>query len=193
MRIISGSLKGRRFQAPGNLPARPTTDAAKESLFNILGNHLYWDELTVLDLFAGIGSISMEFISRGVQRVHAVDSHPGCTAFIRELALKLGVENLQVFRQDALGFVERSRYEYNLIFADPPFQSPDIARIPGIVLDSACLVPEGIFILEHSGLYHFGQDPRCIEERRYGKVHFSFFKKIALEQEQGHAPEKEKP
>ena len=83
MRIISGQFKGRRFQAPGNLPVRPTTDAAKESLFNILGNHLEWEELEVLDLFAGIGSISYEFISRGAKNVHAVDIHPGCTNFIR--------------------------------------------------------------------------------------------------------------
>lgn len=180
MRIISGNYKGRRFQAPDNLPARPTTDAAKESLFNILNNHLEWDELEVLDLFAGIGSISFEFVSRGVKRVHAVDSHPGCTTFIYQTAQKLGMDNLQVFRQDAFEFLKQNRYGYNLIFADPPYQNPDIARIPAIVLDSECLVEDGFFILEHSDKYHFSEDPRHIEERRYGKVHFSFFRKIRL-------------
>lgn len=183
MRIISGQYKGRRFQAPGNLPVRPTTDAAKESLFNILNNHLEWEELSVLDLFAGIGGISLEFISRGVKSVHSVDIHPGCTAFIRSMVQKLGINNLQVFRQDAYSFLERSSYPYNLIFADPPYQMDNIADIPNIVLNSKCLLPEGIFVLEHSDKYHFMEDSRCIEERRYGKVHFSFFKKIQLTNE----------
>ncbi len=178
MRIISGLYKGRRFQASGSLPVRPTTDAAKESLFNILGNHVEWEDLAVLDLFAGIGGISYEFISRGARIVHAVDIHPGCTAFIRSMAEKLGMDNLQVFRQDAFSFLEKSRYPYNMVFADPPYQMDNIASIPDIVLKSECLQAEGIFILEHSGKYHFETDPRCIEERRYGKVHFSFFKKI---------------
>ena len=178
MRIISGQYKGRRFQSPGNLPVRPTTDAAKESLFNILGNHLEWEELVVLDLFAGIGSISLEFISRGAKSVHSVDIHPGCISFIRSMAQKLDIDNLQVFRQDAFSFLEKSRYPYNLIFADPPYQMDDIASIPDRVLNSECLQSGGIFILEHSGKYHFEEDLRCIEERRYGKVHFSFFRKM---------------
>lgn len=180
MRIISGTYKGRRFQAPGNLPTRPTTDVAKEGLFNILNNHLEWDEQKVLDIFAGIGSISMEFISRGAERVHSVDIHSGCTTFIHQTAERLGIKNLQVFRQDAFEFLKQSRYTYNLIFADPPYQLPDINEIPNIVLSSQCLEENGIFILEHSDKYHFQNDPRCIEERRYGKVHFSFFRKIAL-------------
>ncbi|MDE6493487.1 MAG: RsmD family RNA methyltransferase [Bacteroidales bacterium] len=180
MRIISGTFKGRRFQAPGNLPVRPTTDAAKESLFNILGNHLDWNELDVLDLFAGIGGISLEFISRGARLVHAVDSFPGCTKFIQGMAQKLEIDNLQVFKQDAFEYLKRTRFSYNLIFADPPYQMPDIADIPDIVLNSDCLVKDGFFILEHADRYHFDQDPRCIEERRYGKVHFSFFRKVDL-------------
>lgn len=180
MRIVSGDLKGRRFQAPDNLPTRPTTDAAKESLFNILNNHVEWEELRVLDLFAGIGGISFEFVSRGAEIVHAVDNHGGCVRFIDETARKFEVENLQVFRQDAFDYLKRCRFQYNMIFADPPYQLPDIATLPDLVLRADCLVPEGIFILEHSAAYGFQQDPRCIEERRYGKVHFSFFKKIEL-------------
>lgn len=178
MRIVSGELKGRRFHAPDNLPTRPTTDAAKESLFNILNNHVEWDELRVLDLFAGIGGISLEFVSRGAELVHAVDNHSGCTRFIGETAAKFGVENLQVFKQDAFDYLKRCRFRYNMIFADPPYQLPDIASLPDKVLGADCLEPEGIFILEHSVANNFQQDPRCIEERRYGKVHFSFFKKI---------------
>lgn len=178
MRIISGELKGRRFQAPDTLPARPTTDAAKESLFNILGNHLDWEDLDVLDLFAGIGSISLEFVSRGARNVHAVDSHAGCARFIQSMAQKFQMDNLHVFRQDAFDYLKRSRFSYNLIFADPPYQLENIAAIPDIVLNAGCLVKDGFFILEHSDKYHFEQDPRCIEERRYGKVHFSFFRKV---------------
>lgn len=178
MRIISGNFKGRRFQAPDNLPARPTTDAAKESLFNILGNHLEWEDLNVLDLFAGIGSISLEFVSRGAAEVHAVDEHRGCVKFIEGMAQKWGMDNLHVFKQDAFEYLKKSRFSYNLVFADPPYQLENIARIPDIVLGSDCLVQDGFLVLEHSGKYHFGQDPRCIEERRYGKVHFSFFRKI---------------
>lgn len=184
MRIISGEFKGRRFQAPDNLPSRPTTDAAKESLFNILGNHLYWDELCVLDLFAGIGSISLEFASRGAQRIHAVDNHPGCANFIRSMARKLEIENLQVFQQDAFDFLNRTRFPYNLIFADPPYQMENIESIPSRILESACLEPDGIFVLEHSAHYSFEADPRRIEERRYGKVHFSFFRKIGFDTDQ---------
>lgn len=178
MRIISGEFKGRRFQAPDTLPARPTTDAAKESLFNILGNHLEWEDLDVLDLFAGIGSISLEFVSRGARNVHAVDSYAGCTKFIQSMAQKFGMDNLQVFKQDAFEYLKRCRFSYNLIFADPPYQLPNIAAIPDIVLNADCLVQDGFFILEHSDKYHFDADPRCIEERRYGKVHFSFFRKV---------------
>lgn len=180
MRIISGTLKGRRFQAPDNLPTRPTTDAAKESLFNILNNHLNWEELEVLDIFSGIGSISYEFVSRGAKQVHSVDNHSGCVLFIQQMAQKFNMENLQVFRQDAFEYLKKCKYSYNLIFADPPYQMSNISEIPDIVLASDCLVKEGIFILEHSDKYHFLEDPRCIEERRYGKVHFSFFKKIDL-------------
>ncbi|MCM1042247.1 MAG: RsmD family RNA methyltransferase [Bacteroides sp.] len=180
MRIISGEFKGRRFQAPDTLPVRPTTDAAKESLFNILGNHLEWDELDVLDLFAGIGSISLEFVSRGVRQVHAVDSYAGCVKFIQSMAQKFQMDNLYVFRQDAFDYLKRSRFSYNLIFADPPYQMENIAEIPNIILNSDCLVNDGFFILEHSAHYNFEADPRCIEERRYGKVHFSFFRKVEL-------------
>lgn len=180
MRIISGEFKGRRFQAPDTLPVRPTTDAAKESLFNILGNHLDWEDLDVLDLFAGIGSISLEFVSRGARQVHAVDSHTGCTKFIQSMAQKFQMDNLHVFRQDAFDYLKRARFTYNLIFADPPYQLPGIDGIPDIVLASNCLVKDGFFILEHSDRYHFDHDPRCIEERRYGKVHFSFFRKVEM-------------
>lgn len=178
MRIISGEFKGRRFQAPDNLPARPTTDAAKESLFNILGNHLEWEDLNVLDLFAGIGSISLEFVSRGAAHIHAVDSHMGCVKFIQSMAQKFEMNSLQVFKQDAFDYLKKSRFSYNLVFADPPYQLENIAQIPDLVLGADCLVNDGFFILEHSDKYRFTQDPRCIEERRYGKVHFSFFRKI---------------
>ncbi len=175
MRIVSGSLKGRRISAPDNLPARPTTDLAKESLFNILNNHIDFDEIEVIDLFAGIGSISYEFASRGVKRVVAVEQNPKCADFIRKTIEQLKIEQLTVLRENVFTFIDRGRMTADLIFADPPYDLPNLNSIPNLIFEKNILRPNGILVLEHSKSNDFSAHPRFTEVRKYGKVHFSFF------------------
>ncbi|MDR2510942.1 MAG: 16S rRNA (guanine(966)-N(2))-methyltransferase RsmD [Bacteroidales bacterium] len=178
MRIVSGILKGRQFEAPKNLPVRPTTDMAKESLFNILNHRVDLEELVVLDLFAGIGSIALEFLSRNVKSVTAVDKEASCTKFIREIAEKFDVsERLILVKDDVFRFVEKTMQNFDLIFADPPYSMPNFATVVEGVFENNLLKTNGIFILEHSGEHNFSQNKYFVEERKYGKVHFSFFSK----------------
>jgi 16S rRNA (guanine(966)-N(2))-methyltransferase RsmD len=157
---------------------RPTTDMAKESLFNILNNRVDFAELNVLDLFAGIGSISLEFLSRNVKSVTAVDKEAACTRFIREIAEKFGVSNrLLLVKDDVFHFTGISKQSFDLIFADPPYSMPNFATVADCILENNLLNNNGIFILEHSGEYNFSQNKYFKEERKYGKVHFSFFSK----------------
>jgi 16S rRNA (guanine(966)-N(2))-methyltransferase RsmD len=180
MRIISGLYKGRRFEAPPTIPVRPTTDMAKEALFNILKSQRDIDGLRVLDLFAGIGSISLEFISRGAESVTSVDMNTECLAFIKSVAQKLGVENINVLRQDAFNYPlhakEHTGQKFDIIFADPPYQANNINKLPEIIFKGDILNEDGLFILEHSRNYDFSSVPQFKELRRYGKVHFSFFR-----------------
>jgi 16S rRNA (guanine(966)-N(2))-methyltransferase RsmD len=175
MRIISGIYKGRRFEAPQTLPVRPTTDMAKEALFNILKSQMELEGLKVLDLFAGIGSISLEFISRGVESVTSVDMNTECLAFIKSTAQKLGAENINVLRQDAFNYPLHAGQKFDVIFADPPYQANNINKLPEIIFKGDILNDGGLFILEHSRNYDFSNMPQFEEVRRYGKVHFSFF------------------
>ncbi|GHV35848.1 methyltransferase [Bacteroidia bacterium] len=178
MRIISGILKGRQFEAPKDLPVRPTTDMAKESLFNILNNRVDFEGLAVLDLFAGIGSISLEFLSRKVKSVTAVDKEASCTKFIREIAEKFAVsDRLILVKDDVFRFAGNIKQNFDLIFADPPYSMPNFAAVVDCVLENNLLNDNGIFILEHSGEHNFSQNKYFKEERKYGKVHFSFFSK----------------
>ncbi|MCL2413239.1 MAG: 16S rRNA (guanine(966)-N(2))-methyltransferase RsmD [Bacteroidales bacterium] len=174
MRIIRGTLKGRRIQAPANLPVRPTTDFAKESLFNVLNNRIDFEELNVLDLFAGIGGISLEFASRGAS-VLAVENNPKCADFIKQAAEKLHVESLRVMQTDAFAYLAKTRQTFDLIFADPPYDLPTIDLLPNLIFEYKLLNPDGIFILEHSEQHDYSALPKFSELRKYGKVHFSFF------------------
>jgi len=176
MRIVSGSLKGRRIQAPAHLPVRPTTDFAKESLFNILNNHVDFNDLHVLDLFAGIGSISYEFASRGAKLVLAVENNPKCADFIKQTTEKLHIENIHVMRTDVFAYIAKTRQTFDLIFADPPYDLSTINLLPSLIFEHNLLNPNGFFILEHSESYDFSAVPQFSELRKYGKVHFSFFK-----------------
>lgn len=175
MRIVSGTHKGRRITAPSELPVRPTTDLAKESLFNILRSKIDLNEILALDLFAGIGSISYELVSRGAMTVHAIEMNPKCAAFIKETAEKLGMSNLQVFRQNAFLYPGQAKTSYDFIFADPPYQAAEIDSLPDSIFAGDILKEEGMFVLEHSKDHNFSTHPFFIEERHYGKVHFSFF------------------
>lgn len=187
MRIISGLYKGRRFQAPDRLPVRPTTDMAKESLFNILNSLTDLEDLHVLDLCAGIGSISFEFYSRGATEVLAVDQYAPCVDFIRRQAALWEMENLRVLRQDVCDYLRQAvggPARFDLIFADPPYDAPFLNDLPQLVAMSGLLKPDGRFILEHGKAHSFADRPDFEQERRYGKVHFSFFRAPEVEARQ---------
>jgi 16S rRNA (guanine(966)-N(2))-methyltransferase RsmD len=174
MRIIQGKNKGRQIQAPVSLPVRPTTDLGKESLFNILNNYFFFDSIMVLDLFAGTGNISYEFASRGAISVIAVDHYQGCTDFIRKTAEKLNFNQISVIKGDAFSFVERSRQQFDIIFADPPYDLKGLETIVKHVFTNQLLKPNGWFVLEHSKEYDFSQYPNFYEHRKYGKLNFTF-------------------
>ena len=174
MRIIGGRNKGRHIIAPQSLPVRPTTDLGKESLFNILNNYFYFDRITVLDLFAGTGNITLEFASREALSVIAVDNHHGCADFIKKNVAKLEYDNVMVIKGDAFQFTERCRQQFDVIFADPPYDLEGIEKIVDNVFEKQLLKPEGWLIMEHSRDYDFSQHPKFYEHRKYGKLNFSF-------------------
>lgn len=178
MRIVSGEFKGLRINAPKNLPVRPTTDMAKEALFNILNNRYYFDELVVLDLFSGTGNISYEFASRGCPNITAVDGHFGCVKFIDATASKM---NLPIHAQkgDVYGFLEKTSQQYDLIFADPPYDLPQesFEQLPEIVFRRGLLKKGGCLIVEHEKHMNLDSTPYFVEKRKYGSSVFSFFSK----------------
>lgn len=176
MRIISGEYGGRRFEAPRNLQARPTTDIAKESLFNILQNRLDFEGISALDLFSGTGSISFELLSRGAEHVVSVEMGRVQQQFIQKVAteLKIGREH-QLVRGDVFRYLKSATQQFDLVFADPPYALAELPTLPDLVLDGNLLKPEGIFILEHGKENDFSAHPRFVELRKYGAVHFSFF------------------
>lgn len=175
MRIISGILRGKQIRPPGSFKARPTTDFAKESLFNILIHQYNLEEMDVLDLFSGTGNISYEFASRGVRMVVAVEIEPFHFRFIRETARKLHMEHLSVLRADAFRYLQKPVQSFDIIFADPPYDHPRLKEIPDLVMGTKILNNHGVFILEHPGNYSFTAHSRFQEQRKYGGVNFSFF------------------
>lgn len=176
MRIISGKNKGRRISAPKNLPVRPTTDMAKEALFNILNNHFYFDEIRVLDLFAGTGNISYEFASRGAPSITAVDANAACVAFMAKMAKELEFE-LTPIKSDVFKFLEKAMVKADVIFADPPYDMAlkDFSKIPELVFRRNLLLPDGLLIIEHSDRTDLSQLPYFSNQRKYGGSVFSFF------------------
>ena len=175
MRIIAGTLKGRRLNPPANLPVRPTTDMAREGLFNILNNYVDFDECTVMDLFAGTGAMSVEFISRGVREVTAVDINNACTDFIKSEAQRLELRNLRVVRADVFDLLKRANRKFDIVFADPPYAIEGLETLPDLVFEHQLLNEDGIFILEHPREYSFEEHPHFWQHRNYGKVNFTFF------------------
>lgn len=174
MRIISGKNRGRQITAPNNLPVRPTTDMAKESLFNILNNYFYFDRVQVLDLFAGTGNLTYEFASRGALSVTSVDNHQGCADFIRRTTAKLGYNQVSVIKADAFTFTQRCKQQFDIIFADPPYDLSNIEQIVNNVFEHNLLKPDGWLVMEHSKIYDFSQHPKFYQHRKYGKVNFTF-------------------
>ena len=176
MRIISGYYKGRRLDLPKNLKLRPTTDMAKESLFNVLRNHVDFDDMDALDLFSGTGSISFELVSRGAKSVLAVENNGQQIRFIESVISKLEMENMRILRMDVFQFFKTNRRTYDLIFADPPYDMPEFETLPELIFSNELLNPDGIFVLEHSKQFSFTEHHNFFDHRNYGSVNFSFFK-----------------
>lgn len=176
MRIIRGKYGRRRFDVPHNITARPTTDFARENIFNVLENLLDFEETVALDLFAGTGAISFELLSRGCKSVTAVEKASVQAAFIRKVKDLLGDDNLHIVKGDVFKFVTSCNTKFDFIFADPPYDLPRFAEVPELVLGSEMLRDGTVFVLEHSDKYDFSALPYFLERRSYGSVNFSIFK-----------------
>jgi 16S rRNA (guanine(966)-N(2))-methyltransferase RsmD len=176
MRIVSGQFKGRRITAPKKLPVRPTTDMAKEALFNILNNQFYFDDVSVLDLFAGTGNISYEFASRGTTNITCVDQDYGCVKFINETASSFGM-TIKTIKADVFKFLEKSALKANIIFADPPyeFSLENFSKIPELVFKNNLLEEDGVLIVEHSKHTDLSALENYSYSKSYGGNVFSFF------------------
>lgn len=178
MRIISGKFKSKRLQAPKNLPVRPTTDIAKEALFNILNNLYYFQEIVVLDLFSGTGNISYEFASRGTENITAVDAHYGCIKYINTISKELDI-SINTLKSDAFKFLDKNNSKYDIIFADPPynFEIEKFEEIITLVFKNELLSDEGVLILEHSKHTNLTENSHLSYQKKYGGNMFSFFEK----------------
>lgn len=177
MRIITGKYKGRRFDIPRTFKARPTTDFAKENIFNVLTQYIDFDVATALDLFAGTGSITLELLSRGCSRVVSVELDRDHHRFITDCLRKLDVrEACLPIRGDVFRFLKTCHQQFDFIFADPPYALPDLPQIPDLVLGRQLLKPDGIFVFEHGQQNDFSAHPHFVEHRQYGSVNFSIFR-----------------
>lgn len=175
MRIISGTHKSRIIPLPKDYKARPTTDFSKESLFNILANHFDFEQLDILDLFSGTGSISFEFASRGCPRVTAIEQSFQNMKQIKKIAGFFKMDQVAVIKADAFQFLKITKSGYDIIFADPPFKLEGIEKLPDLVFSRAILRPGGWFVLEHPRDMSFQTHAKLIDHRNYGSVNFSFF------------------
>jgi 16S rRNA (guanine966-N2)-methyltransferase len=173
MRIISGTHKGRKIQAPAHLPVRPTTDRAKEALFNWLQHRYHLPELRAIDLFCGTGNISYELASRACAQIVAVDQHAGCCRFVKSTAQQLQMP-IEVVQADVFAYLKRAEAA-DLLFADPPYDHPRLRELPDLVFAHQLLLPEGCFILEHPSQLNFETHPHLSEIRTYGQSVFSIF------------------
>ena len=176
MRIISGTYKGRRLNAPKNLPVRPTTDMAKEALFNILNNRYYFDEIKVFDLFAGTGNVSYEFASRGTENITAVDAHYGCVKYINTTIKEFNF-SITTLKSDVFKFLERTAIKADVIFADPPYNmdSEQFEKIASLVFENDLLEDGGLLIIEHSNQTNLSNHSHFSFSKKYGGNMFSFF------------------
>jgi 16S rRNA (guanine(966)-N(2))-methyltransferase RsmD len=176
MRIISGRYRGRRLNVPASFKARPTTDFAKENLFNVLNNLIDWDETSALDLFGGTGGISFELVSRGCPRVVCVEKYPPHYLFIEKTKEALKAGELQLCKMDVFKYLSLCNESFDFIFADPPYNLPTLEDVPRIVIEKKLLKPGGLFVMEHSKANDFSQLPLFTGKRVYGSVNFSFFR-----------------
>lgn len=188
MRIITGIYKGRRFDIPKTFKARPTTDFAKENIFNVLNGYVDFDGATALDLFAGTGSISLELLSRGCQTVVSVEGDRDHARFIQQCMKKIGATGNLLIRGDVFRFLKSCHQQFDFIFADPPYALENLTSLPALIfggggaeqqpgaITSSLLKPDGVFVLEHGHDHDFSADPHFVEHRQYGSVNFSIFK-----------------
>ncbi|MGB0429827.1 MAG: RsmD family RNA methyltransferase [Bacteroidia bacterium] len=175
MRIISGTKKGYRIKAPLGLPTRPTTDRSKESLFNILNNWYNFENCDILDIYAGTGNITYEFASRGAKNIICIDRFKGCTDFIHSECSLLEFNQVQVLREDVVGFLKRCPEKFDIIFADPPFATKDYELLHQLVFERELLNPDGMFIMEHHSVHDFTKLPHFLQARHYGQNVMSFY------------------
>lgn len=184
MRVITGKYKGRHFDVPRSFKARPTTDFAKENLFNVLNGYLDFDNSPVaLDLFAGTGSITLELLSRGCSKVVSIEKDFQHFSFISQVLEKLKEENCIAIRGDVFRYIKQSKEKFDLIFADPPYVLKELDLLPQLILESNMLKTGGLFILEHGKNNNFASNPLFVEQRSYGSVNFSFFRAAELTSE----------
>lgn len=176
MRIISGTHKGKRITAPAKLPVRPTTDVAKEALFNILNNYYHISSLSILDLFSGTGNISYEFAARGAEKITAVDANYDCVKFIKKTAAELDFP-ITTIKSDVFKYLEKGPVKADIIFADPPYnlEKEEFAKIVELVFKNRLLLEDGQLILEHSKHTDLSDLKQFRESRKYGSSVFSFF------------------
>jgi 16S rRNA (guanine966-N2)-methyltransferase len=176
MRIIGGTLRGLRLNPPKNLPVRPTTDLAKEALFNILINQIELENIRVLDLFSGTGNLTLEFASRGAELVTSVDRNINGINYIKDTARKYQLENISTFKAEVFKYIQMETVQYDLIFADPPYDLNRIPEIPKLIFEKNLLLPGGLLIVEHQSMQNLSGQPAFVEQRKYGHSSFSFFK-----------------
>lgn len=175
MRIIGGTHRGRRINPPSNFKARPTTDFAREGLFNILNNRVDFESIDVLDLFAGTGSISYEFASRGVKSVHLVEKDINHISGIKKILKDMDLQNVRPVHIDVKAYLKTCSVKYDIVFADPPYELSWLQELPDIVTQAGVINEGGVFILEHPRDLSFTHHKLFFEHRNYGGVNFSFF------------------
>lgn len=178
MRIIGGKYKGRRIVPPGKFKARPTTDFAREGLFNILNNRVDFESIIVLDLFSGTGSMSYEFASRGASEVHLVEKDRLHISGIRRIIKDIGLDNIKPIHIDVRAYLKACSVKYDIVFADPPYELPWLKELPELVTQAGIIKEDGFFILEHPKGMSFSGHSYFYEHRHYGGVNFSFFRSV---------------
>ena len=176
MRIITGKYKGRHFDIPRTFKARPTTDFAKENIFNVINAYLDWEETVAIDLFAGTGSISLELLSRGCKEVVSVEKDRDHARFISQCMEKIGADEHVLIKGDVFRFIKSCHQQFDFIFADPPYALPELPTIPDLIFSQDLLAPDGLFVFEHGKHNDFSSHPHFVEHRSYGSVNFTLFK-----------------
>ena len=175
MRIIGGIHKGYKLHQPMLEPTRPTTDIAKEALFNGLDNYFNFDNIKFLDLFGGTGNISLEFGSRGCTDITTVELHSKAIEFMTKTSEKLELEGHKILQMDVFDYIENCRQTYDIIFAGPPYKLPNLASIPDLIINKGLIEGQGWFVMEHDPKYNFDNHPHLWKRRNYGQTNFSIF------------------